>query len=125
MKSGSVDEKTMRNFSQDIYNESQRMILLVNDILKLSKLDEESITMEKEEICMEEICRDVIKSLKIFAQRKNVSIELESHTKDCIKGVPTVIQEMILISWKTQSNTTKKTEKSSSKSKRLREKSLT
>ena len=95
MKSGSVDEKTMRNFSQDIYNESQRMILLVNDILKLSKLDEESITMEKEEICIEEICRDVIKSLKIFAQRKNVSLELESRTKDCIKGVPTVIQEMI------------------------------
>ena len=95
MKSGSVDEKTMRTFSQDIYNESQRLILLVNDILKLSKLDEESITMGKEEICIEEICRDVIKSLKIFAQRKNVSIELESLTKDCIKGVPTVIQEMI------------------------------
>ena len=95
MKSGSVDEETMRNFSEDIYTESQRMILLVNDILKLSKLDEESITMEKEEICMEEICRGVIKSLQVFAQKKNVSIEFESRTKDCINGVPTVIQEMI------------------------------
>lgn len=95
MKSGSVDEETMRNFSEDIYTESQRMILLVNDILKLSKLDEESITMEKEEICMEEICHGVIKSLQVFAQKKNVSIEFESRTKDCINGVPTVIQEMI------------------------------
>ena len=95
MKSGSVDEEKMRNFSEDIYTESQRMILLVNDILKLSKLDEDSITMEKEEICMEEICRGAIKSLQVFAQKKNVSIEFESRTKDCINGVPTVIQEMI------------------------------
>lgn len=95
MKDGSVDKKTMRSFSQDIYNESQRMILLVNDILKLSKLDEESITMEKEEICLEEICRDIIKSLELFAKRKNVSVEFESQAKDCIKGVQTVIHEMI------------------------------
>ena len=47
MKSGSADDKTMLSFSEDIYNEAQRLILLVNDILKLSKLDEESITMEK------------------------------------------------------------------------------
>ena len=60
MKDGSADEKTMRSFSEDIYNESQRMIRLVNDILKLSKLDEESITMEKEEISMAEICLAVI-----------------------------------------------------------------
>lgn len=37
----------MLSFSEDIYNEAQRLILLVNDILKLSKLEEESITMKK------------------------------------------------------------------------------
>lgn len=97
MKYGTVDEKTMISFSQDIYNESQRMIRLVNDILKLSKLDEESITMEKEEACLAEICLDTIKSLKSYAKKKNVSLELENKTKEAayIHGVPTVIQEMI------------------------------
>lgn len=97
MKDGSADEKTMRSFSEDIYNESQRLIRLVNDILKLSKLDEESITMEKEEISMAEICLAVIKSLEPYANKKNVSVELENKTKEqvCIHGVPAVIQEMI------------------------------
>lgn len=97
MKSGSADEKTMLNFSEDIYNEAQRLILLVNDILKLSKLDEESITMEKEEICIEETCLDTIKSLASYAKKKNVSIKFENKTKEAayIQGVPTVIQEMI------------------------------
>lgn len=97
MKSGSADEKTMRSFSEDIYNEAQRLILLVNDILKLSKLDEESITMEKEEICIDEICLDTIKSLKSYAEKKNVSIKFENRTKEAVyvNGVPTVIQEMI------------------------------
>ncbi len=97
MKSGSADKKTMLNFSEDIYNEAQRLILLVNDILKLSKLDEESITMEKEEICIDEICLDTIKSLDSYAKKKNVSIKFENKTKESayIQGVPTVIQEMI------------------------------
>ena len=96
-RGGSADEKTMLSFSEDIYNEAQRLILLVNDILKLSKLDEESITMEKEEICIEEICTETIKSLESYAKKKNVSVELDNKTKEAayIHGVPTVIQEMV------------------------------
>lgn len=72
MKSGSADDKTMLSFSEDIYNEAQRLILLVNDILKLSKLDEESITMKKEEICIEETCAETIKSLESYAKKKKM-----------------------------------------------------
>lgn len=97
MKNGSADAKTMQNFSEDIYNESQRMIRLVNDILKLSKLDEESITMEKEEICIEEMCQNSIKMMEAYAKSRNISIEFENCTDSRIytKGVPTVISEMI------------------------------
>lgn len=96
MKSGLVDLETMKNFSEDIYNESQRMILLVNDILKLSKLDEESISMEKENIDIEETCLNLIKSLESTAKRKNVTIEFENKAENpIINGVPTVINEMI------------------------------
>jgi len=96
MKNGTVDFETMKNFSQDIFDETQRMILLVNDILKLSKLDEESISMEKEDINIEETCLDLIKSLEAFAKRKNISIEFENKASNpFINGVPTVISEMI------------------------------
>lgn len=96
MKSGLVDLETMKNFSEDIYNESQRMILLVNDILKLSKLDEESISIEKENIDIEETCLNLIKSLESTAKRKNVTIEFENKAENpIINGVPTVINEMI------------------------------
>lgn len=42
---GETDKKTTKDFAKTIYEESQRMISLVNDIIKLSKLDEKSISV--------------------------------------------------------------------------------
>ena len=91
---GGTDEKTTKDFSKTIYSESQRMISLVNDIIKLSKLDEKSISLEKEDLSLREIARDAVNVLKIQAEQKNISLSITGD-KGCIKGVRPVIYEMI------------------------------
>ena len=50
MKSGLVKPEDMKGFAERIYNEARRLITLVEDIIKLSKLDEGNVQLEKEEV---------------------------------------------------------------------------
>lgn len=94
MKSGSVDYQTMMDFAGDIYTESQRLIALVNDIIKLSRLDEQSISLEKTKINLMEIAQSVCDALSSAAAQKNVTVHL-SGEDGFISGVPQVIYEMV------------------------------
>lgn len=93
LKSGGIDEATTKDFASSIYDESQRMINLVNDIIRLSKLDEKSISLEKESISLREICQKVIESVSVNARAKNVTINLTGDS-GLINGVQPVIYEM-------------------------------
>lgn len=95
LKNGGTDEQTTKDFANTIYEETQRMISLVNDIIKLSKLDEKSISQEKEEINLAELSKEVITPLLPVAEKKNVKIDLETENQVFINGVRSVIFEMI------------------------------
>ena len=94
LKEGGTDENTTKDFASSIYEESQRMITLVNDIIKLSKLDEKSISLEKESVSLREMCREVMNVLSASAKAKNVTLNL-SGDSGMINGVQPVIYEMI------------------------------
>ncbi len=91
---GGTDEQTTKDFALIIYDESQRMITLVNDIIKLSKLDEKSISLEKEALSLREIAEEAIETLTPVAAKKQVEITLSGDT-GLINGVRPVIYEMI------------------------------
>lgn len=94
LKNGGTDEKTTKDFAETIYEESQRMISLVNDIIKLSKLDEKSISMEKEPLSLLEIAKEASKVLASPAKAKKVTLEVHGDSGN-INGVRPVIYEMI------------------------------
>ena len=94
LKAGGTDEATTKDFAASIYDESQRMITLVNDIIKLSKLDEKSISLEKEAISLREMCRDVMSVLSVSAKSKNITVNLTGES-GLINGVQPVIYEMV------------------------------
>ena len=58
MKNGLVRPQDIPNFSERIYKEARRLITLVEDIIKLSKLDEESVELEKEDVELYGLCRE-------------------------------------------------------------------
>lgn len=91
---GYCSEQEMREFAGDIYKESQRLITLVDDILKLSKLDEDSVPAEYEAIDLYGVCQDIADSLHAAAEKKHVSLQLHGASA-AVHGVWHVVYEMI------------------------------
>ena len=76
LKSGLVPPSDTQEFSQRIYTEAQRMIRLVEDILKLSRLDEGSRT-EYETVPLKSFLGEILRQLQDLAHKSQVSLELK------------------------------------------------
>lgn len=86
-------EDTVR-FSGKIYDESQRLITLVQDIIKLSRLEESDMEVQFESIDLHEQCESVISRLESIAKKRNITFSLSG--EHCIIfGVSNIIEEMI------------------------------
>ena len=59
MKSGMVNREDMIVFSERIYKEASRMIALIDDIIKLSKLDEDSVEVEWQDVDLYALCEEL------------------------------------------------------------------
>lgn len=96
MKAGDVSEKDVIDFSQSIYDEAQRLITLVNDIIKISELDGQNISFENENepVDLYELSEEVIGRLKNEADKKKVSLHLIGGRAD-ITGVRRILDEML------------------------------
>lgn len=94
MKNGDVPNETVADFSKSIYDEAQRLISLVNDIIKISELDEKSISLKSESVDLYELSNEVIDRLRIEAAKKNITLNLIGAKADII-GVRKILDEMI------------------------------
>ena len=94
MKNGLVRPEDMHIFAERIYKEAKRLITLVEDIIKLSKLDEESVELEKENVEMYELCREVLGRLMMQAEEKNVTLQLDGEPV-VYCGIRQILDEMI------------------------------
>ncbi len=94
MKSGLVKPEDMAGFSERIYNEARRLITLVEDIMKLSKLDEGENGLEKEEVDLYGLTREIISRLSVQASKKNVHMEVTGEPATYV-GVRRILDEMI------------------------------
>ena len=94
MKNGDVPREVAADFSKSIYDETQRLISLVNDIIELSELDEKNIPLEKETVDLYELSGEIIDRLKSEAAKKNVSLNLIGGSAKVL-GVRKILDEMI------------------------------
>ena len=94
MKSGMVNREDMIAFSERIYNEASRMITLIDDIIKLSKLDEESMEVEWEDVDLYELSHEIIDRLAMSAKKRSVQVELQGEPV-VYYGVRQMLDEMI------------------------------
>lgn len=94
MKNGMVRNTDIPEFSERIYKEARRLITLVEDIIKLSKLDEESVELEKQSVDLYELTREIISRLSPQASQKNVRMELTGEPVKYV-GIRQILDEMI------------------------------
>ena len=94
MKNGLVRPEDMKGFAERIYNEASRLITLVEDIIKLSKLDEGEIEMEKEDVDLYDLTREIVSRLAPQAEKRAVHVEVTGENVIC-HGVRQILDEMI------------------------------
>lgn len=94
MKSGIVKPEDMPRFSEKIYNEARRLITLVEDIIKLSHLDEGKVELERQDVDLYELTREIISRLSPQASAKKVHMELTGESV-IYNGVRQILDEMV------------------------------
>ncbi len=94
MMNGMVRPADMPVFTERIYKEARRLITLVEDIIKLSKLDEESVELEKEEVNLYELTREIVSRLAPQAAQKNIHMEVTGEPV-MYKGIRQILDEMV------------------------------
>ena len=94
MKEGLVPPEKMPEFSGDIYKESLRLIGLVNDIIQLSRLDENSTQFQRAPVDLYDLCAQSLERLSPVAARQSVTLALTGEHAE-IMGVEQLLKEMI------------------------------
>lgn len=84
----------MEGFSRRIYNEASRLIVLIEDIIKLSRLDEGKVELEKEEVNLYRLTREIVRRLAPQAAARNIQIEVMGE-EVLYHGIRQVLDEMI------------------------------
>lgn len=95
IRDGIAREEDVERFAGKIYDETQRLIVLVGDILKLSQLDEgHQVRMERVEIDLYAACEQVILRLQSAAKARQISFLLEGQHLTIV-GVEQIVDEII------------------------------
>ncbi len=94
IKNGIASPEDIQGFSEKIYVEANRLIVLIDDILKLSRLDEGGLDKMKEEMDLYNMTRDIVSRLSLQVEEKNINVEIVGEPIKYM-GVKQIIDEMI------------------------------
>ena len=93
MRDGFAKPEDISRFSGKIYDETQRLITLVGDIINLSRLDEKEIETEKIDIDLYDVASSTITNLTPIAEKHGIIFNLNG-THEVIRGVKQIIEEI-------------------------------
>ena len=94
MKSGVVAQKDVMDFSQSIYDEAQRLIHMVEDIIRLSELDETELHRETGPIDLCDFCRREVERMRPEADRRGVTLSLQGEAAT-VQGNAQILGELV------------------------------
>lgn len=74
IRQGLVKDEDKDRFTEKIYQEAQRLLALIGDILELSRLDEQQKLLDYDLIDMLELTKNTVQSLQLLAEKHQVEI---------------------------------------------------
>lgn len=91
---GFVRPEDTKKFAGRIFNEAQRLITLVNDVIKISQLDEGKLPYERESVDLYETVREILKRMEESANAEGIHLYLYGpHVK--ADTVRTILEEVL------------------------------
>ena len=94
LANGMVADKDKTAFSEKIYAEAQRMIRLIEDIIKLSNLDEGAVELTRETVDLYVTAENTVRSLLPAAKKANVTLSLKGENAE-IYGIPQLLTAVV------------------------------
>jgi two-component system phosphate regulon sensor histidine kinase PhoR len=94
MKNGTARPDDMRGFAARIYDEATRLIALVEDVMKISRLDEKAKLPEKAKVDLLDLSETVAKRLMPLAERRDVALTV-SGDHVSVLGYEKILEEMV------------------------------
>ena len=94
LENGMVKPEDIPHFAGNIRREAQRLIGLVNDIIKLSRLDEGDTAAPWEMVDLHAMAEEVLRQLAPAAEKQRVTMTVEGSVGP-VRGVPQIIEEII------------------------------
>lgn len=94
IQNGLVKQEDLPQFIGQIYSESQRLMALVDDIIRLSRLDEGAEGLPREPVDLLELAQDVAAQLAPYAEKNNVTISAQGEPCQ-ITGIRPLLRELI------------------------------
>ena len=94
LKGGLVAPADVEHFAGNIYRQTQRLISLVNDIIRLSRLDEGGDIGPWETVELQAVARRVLDRLAEAAEQKQVTLSLEGG-EATVRGVSRIVEEIL------------------------------
>ncbi len=94
LSNGIVKEEDRMGFYTRIQGEAQRMIRLVEDIIRLSHLDEGADEMKRENVDLFALANETVKSLQAEAENAQITMRLEG-TPAILYGIPQLLRSLI------------------------------
>lgn len=94
MKNGLVKDEDKQRFLERIHAEAGNMIELIQNIMELSRLDENKTLDEFEDVDLLKLAQSVTLRLKHKAQTKGVTLDV-SGSRACVCGVQSILSEVL------------------------------
>ena len=91
---GIVKPEDIPSFARNIHEESGRLITLIEDIIKLSQLDENLLPSDPLPVDLFETAASVVKRLRSQADARGIQMELTGGSA-IVPGIPNLLDEMI------------------------------
>ena len=94
IQDGYVKEEDVRAFAGRIYKEAQRLITLVEDVLRISQLDEGEVPYEWTETDLYQTVKNVFGTLSEAAKKQDVHLYIEGE-RIKLHTVPNILEEVL------------------------------
>jgi two-component system phosphate regulon sensor histidine kinase PhoR len=94
MQDGLAKPDDMQTFAGRIYDEAKRLIAMIEDILRLSKLDEEQTLPPNESVALKSLCQSVVRRLSHTAEAASVSLKVDGDESE-VMGSASQLEEMV------------------------------
>ncbi|MPM52864.1 Alkaline phosphatase synthesis sensor protein PhoR [bioreactor metagenome] len=94
MRDGVAKPEDTKRFAAKIHDEAESLMSLIDDIIRLSQLDEKTSLPELMAVDLKPICEDICRRLESLAQKAGVSLvaNLESAR---VRGIPKMLEEIV------------------------------